>query len=107
EEHGSLKIGVHNKGQPIPLEDRENIFQPFYRAHQAAGDDIKGWGFGLPIVRGIAEAHGGTIEVDSTAELGTTITIALPLDARPYQNRPTLGEAACVNLGIDLSIHQV
>jgi signal transduction histidine kinase len=91
EEHESLQISVHNKGKPIPIIDQENIFQPFYRAHQEAGDDPKGWGFGLPIVRGITEAHGGTIEVDSTAVRGTTITIKLPLDARPYQNRPTLG----------------
>lgn len=91
ETHGSMRLAVHNKGEPIPIEEQESIFQPFHRAHAGAGEDIKGWGFGLPIVRGIVEAHGGSIDVDSTASLGTTITLQLPMDARPYQNAITLG----------------
>ncbi|MDQ3232335.1 MAG: sensor histidine kinase [Pseudobdellovibrionaceae bacterium] len=86
---GAVHISVHNEGQPIPVEQQENIFQPFHRSHGAQGYDIKGWGFGLPIVRGITEAHGGTIEVDSALGRGTTITVTLPGDARPYQNAPT------------------
>lgn len=89
EVHGSMQLAVHNKGRPIPVEEQENIFQPFHRSHPD-GEDIKGWGFGLPIVRGIVEAHGGSIDVDSTEALGTTITMTLPLDARPYQNALTL-----------------
>lgn len=88
--HGSMRLSVHNKGQPIPIEEQEDIFQPFHRARAMEGEDIKGWGFGLPIVRGIVEAHGGSIEVDSTAALGTTITLLVPIDARPYHNAPTL-----------------
>jgi signal transduction histidine kinase len=91
EAHGGMHLAVHNKGRPIPMEERENIFQPFHRSHAGEAQDIKGWGFGLPIVRGIVEAHGGSIDVDSTAALGTTITMALPIDARPYQNSLTLG----------------
>lgn len=90
EAYGTIRLSVHNKGNPIPIEEQENIFQPFHRAQGSDRGDIKGWGFGLPIVRGIAEAHGGSIEVDSTAALGTTITIVMPIDARPYQNAPTL-----------------
>lgn len=90
EVHGALRLSVHNQGEPIPVEERETIFQPFHRSKQAEGQDVKGWGFGLPIVRGIIEAHGGTIEVDSTKALGTTISLTLPLDARPFQNSLTL-----------------
>jgi signal transduction histidine kinase len=89
--HGAAKISVHNEGNPIPVEEQENVFQPFHRSHASIGEDIKGWGFGLPIVRGLTEAHGGSIEVESTVDLGTTITITMPLDARPYQNTPVLG----------------
>ena len=88
--HGALRLSVHNEGEPIPIEEQENIFQPFHRSQHAEGEDLKGWGFGLPIVRGIVEAHGGTIEVDSTRDLGTTISLTLPLDARPFQNSLTL-----------------
>jgi signal transduction histidine kinase len=90
EGHGAMTLSVHNEGEPIPIEEQETIFQPFHRTQQAEGQDVKGWGFGLPIVRGIAEAHGGTIEVDSTKALGTTLSLTLPLDARPFQNALTL-----------------
>lgn len=90
QEHGALALSIHNRGQPIPIEEQENIFQPFHRSQQAEEQNVKGWGFGLPIVRGIVEAHGGTIEVDSTEALGTTISFTLPLDARPFQNALTL-----------------
>jgi Histidine kinase-, DNA gyrase B-, and HSP90-like ATPase len=47
-----------------------------------------GWGLGLAQVRAVAEAHGGSIGVDSVPERGTTFTIEIPLDARPYQSNP-------------------
>jgi hypothetical protein len=40
-------------------------------------------------VRAVAEAHGGSIGVDSLPERGTTFMIDIPVDARPYQNNPT------------------
>jgi signal transduction histidine kinase len=41
-------------------------------------------------VRSVAESHGGSIDVDSSPERGTTFTINMPLDARPFQDAPTL-----------------
>jgi len=42
-----------------------------------------GTGFGLPIARRNIEAHGGTIDIESVADQGTTVTIALPRDYKP------------------------
>jgi signal transduction histidine kinase len=47
-----------------------------------------GWGLGLAQVRAVAEAHGGSIGVNSVADRGTTFTIDIPLDARRYQDCP-------------------
>ena len=76
---------VHNWGAPIPDEIQAQIFKPFARTSDAVESGQPGWGLGLTLVRGSAEAHGGHASLASTAVAGTTFTIELPLDARPYQ----------------------
>lgn len=90
EAHGRLLLSVHNEGNPIPPEELEDIFQIFQRAIAAKESKKQGWGIGLPYVREVTESHGGSIGVDSAAERGTTFLIDIPVDARPYQNAPTL-----------------
>ena len=68
----------------------ETVFQVYQRAKLAKEGNKQGWGIGLPYVRSVGESHGGTIGVDSVEERGTTFTIDMPIDARPYQNIPTL-----------------
>jgi signal transduction histidine kinase len=80
----SVRLSVHNFGDPIPPENRGHIFDVFSR-QRAAPQAGESWGLGLPLVRACAEAHGGTVEVESTPESGTTFTMTLPLDARPHQ----------------------
>lgn len=82
-------ICVHNKGIPIPVEGRELLFAAYKRSESAKCSGKKGWGIGLALVRGIAEAHGGSIAVDSSIESGTTFTIDVPRDARPFQPAAT------------------
>lgn len=89
ESYERLVLMVHNEGQPIPPEEQEDIFQMFGRAQAAKEGKISGWGVGLPFVRNVVESHGGTIGLDSTAERGTTFTIDIPLDTRPFQGAPT------------------
>ena len=91
EMHERLLLSVHNEGNPIPPEELEDIFQIFQRAIAAKESKKQGWGIGLPYVREVAESHGGSIGVDSADERGTTFLIDIPVDARPYQNAPTLG----------------
>ncbi|QNA88786.1 sensor histidine kinase [Massilia sp. Dwa41.01b] len=85
-----LLLSVHNEGNPIPVEDQESIFQMFRRAQSARAGEQKGWGIGLPYVRGVAESHGGSIALDSARERGTTFLIDIPIDARPFRDAPTL-----------------
>jgi signal transduction histidine kinase len=73
-----LNISMHNMGNPIEPKDLETIFEPFKRTESAQQGSQKGWGIGLPLVKGLAEAHGGHAKVEST-EKGTTFTISLPV----------------------------
>uniref|UniRef100_UPI0028A8187C ATP-binding protein n=1 Tax=Massilia alkalitolerans TaxID=286638 RepID=UPI0028A8187C len=49
----------------------------------------EGWGVGLPYVRRVAEAHGGSVMMSSSLEEGTAFVIDIPLDARPFAGAPT------------------
>ena len=84
-----IKVSLHNEGKPIPIEDTESLFQMYHRAEEARSKSI-GWGVGLPFVRQVAESHGGSVLVSSTAERGTTFSIDMPLDARPFVDAPTV-----------------
>jgi signal transduction histidine kinase len=67
-------IAVHNSGAPIPPEKLDTLFDPYRRATNSRG----GVGLGLYIVDQIARAHGGSVQVTSTADAGTTFAIHLP-----------------------------
>lgn len=86
--HERAMITVHNEGSFIPVEQQETLFRAFHRL-PSAEDSARGWGLGLAQVRGVAEAHGGSIGVDSLRDRGTTFTIDIPLDARPHQSAAT------------------
>ncbi|GMT98606.1 GAF domain-containing sensor histidine kinase [Corallococcus caeni] len=73
-------LQVRNEGNPIAVEELHTIFEPFHRTRSATESAQKGWGLGLPLVRGLAEAHGGKASVTSCAEDGTCFTVTLPLD---------------------------
>jgi len=79
------QMSVHNYGSLIALEDQSSIFDSFTRTREAQAKGKSGWGLGLTLVRGCAEAHGGKVTIESSAALGTTFTIHLPPDARPWQ----------------------
>lgn len=82
-----VKVSLHNEGKPIPIDDIESLFLMYHRAEEARTKTI-GWGVGLPFVRRVAECHGGSVQVSSTAEEGTTFSIDMPRDARPFQGAP-------------------
>lgn len=86
--YGRVVVSVHNDGKPIPIEEQETLFQAFHRSRQADNSGVRGWGLGLPLVRAVAEAHGGSISIDSMPETGTTFTLDIPIDARPFQEAP-------------------
>lgn len=80
-----VQLIVHNEGPAIPAEEQAMLFEPFRRARSADGGRETGWGLGLTLVRGLAEAHGGRVSLESAPERGTTFTVSLPLDSTPYQ----------------------
>jgi two-component system OmpR family sensor kinase len=75
----SAWLSVEDHGPGIPPEARENVFQPFYRVPPSPGDGAHdGTGMGLAIVRGIARAHGGRIELDEASNAGSIFRLVLP-----------------------------
>jgi signal transduction histidine kinase len=76
-QNGMATLAVSNTGRGIPAEDLPHLFERFYRADQSRTSGNTG--LGLAISRAIVEAHGGTIEVASRPDAGTTFTIRLPL----------------------------
>jgi signal transduction histidine kinase len=76
-------IRFQNFGELISLENQLRIFDSQFRVLQKELHQKKGWGLGLTLVRGIAEAHGGKIEVSSSRSEGTTFTLSLPNNAGP------------------------
>jgi signal transduction histidine kinase len=80
---GGARASVHNFGNPIPLEKQARLFDLYSRLREGSGT---GWGLGLALVRACAEAHGGKAAIgESSEEAGTTFTIDLPSDSRPFQ----------------------
>jgi signal transduction histidine kinase len=73
---GAVAIVIRDSGAGISPEHLPFIFDRFYRGDQARSS--QGTGLGLSIVKSVVEAHGGTVSVDSTLNVGTTITIVLP-----------------------------
>jgi len=74
------ELSVHNEGSPIAGDDQEALFLPFMRSQTAKAGRTRGWGLGLTLVRGVAQAHGGSVRVQSDAASGTSFTLDLPYD---------------------------
>jgi signal transduction histidine kinase len=84
ERHQRMILSVHNSGQPIPKSEQDKIFLPYERSISAQEGVDEGWGLGLPYVRAVAEAHGGSLIVDSSMKRGTTFSIDIPIDGRTF-----------------------
>ncbi|HYV46002.1 MAG TPA: ATP-binding protein [Myxococcaceae bacterium] len=76
DEGDQVTISVSNHGPVIPAEDLPTLFDPFQRGQ--TGGHRGGLGLGLHIVHEAVKAHGGNVEVASSAEQGTTFTVRLP-----------------------------
>jgi two-component system sensor histidine kinase KdpD len=75
-----LQIQVADRGAGIPPDERERVFEKFHRGGHAGGGGV---GLGLPICRGIVQAHGGTIVAGGREGGGTVFRIRLPLTETP------------------------
>jgi signal transduction histidine kinase len=76
--NGEVRIAVRDAGPGIPRDHQARIFEKFGRV-DVPGASKPGTGLGLFIARSIAEAHGGSLDVSSGAEPGSTFTLTLPV----------------------------
>jgi len=75
---GSVRIEVEDEGIGIRPEDIERIFDPFHRTDEARALGTRGSGLGLALVRNIADAHGGRVDVRSEPGRGSIFTLVIP-----------------------------
>lgn len=75
---GGIGIMVADTGTGIPEEELERVLEPFERADSAAVRTTEGTGLGLPIVKRLAERHGGRLELTSEPGAGTTAILIFP-----------------------------
>ena len=72
-----LNLSVHNFGAPIPKEKQEGIFVFLQHGNQERKEKLKSYGIGLTLVKMVAEAHGGTVDLRSEEGFGTEFQIRL------------------------------
>jgi signal transduction histidine kinase len=76
-----VELAVHNEGSVIPASEIPQMFQDFHRSKRAQEGTESGWGLGLTLVKGVADAHHGKVRVESAAGKGTTFFITMPIQS--------------------------
>jgi heavy metal sensor kinase len=71
-------VEVKDEGPGIPAEDRERIFERFYRIDSSRSRGMGGTGLGLSLVKSIAEAHAGRVELETEKGAGSVFRLVLP-----------------------------
>ena len=79
-------IAVADNGIGITDEDQRRIFERFYRVDYARSRDNGGTGLGLSLVKHIAQAHGGSVDVWSKVGQGSTFTLSIPLPSLEFDD---------------------
>lgn len=102
---GRVAIGVHDEGMGIAPDQRERIFEPFARGDGNSG--VAGTGLGLWISKAIAEAHGGSIVIESEEGRGSRFTAILPTAVQPNDARGGARRAWAMPAAIERSAPQV
>ena len=79
-------ISIVDRGPGIPRNEREQVFQPFYRLEHSRNRDTGGAGLGLAIARTLIRGMGGDIRLDSGPEgIGLEVVVTLPREREPDQ----------------------
>jgi signal transduction histidine kinase len=90
---GMVQISVADNGYGIPAELLDLVFDRFVRAEHSEQSGIMGTGLGLSIAKGLVEAHGGEIWVDSVERYGTVFTFTLPRAGQVFEEASTNPES--------------
>lgn len=94
-----VETSVMDQGAGIPENDLDKLFVKFFRSHHTRGSHA-GTGLGLYMCKGIIEAHGGTIWVNSKEGEGSTFGFALPISARVAGNAGSVDNTTKVMKGV-------
>jgi signal transduction histidine kinase len=78
ENDGSFVLEIDDRGIGMTSEGIQRALQPFGQANSAATRTQSGTGLGLPITKGLVEAHGGDFTIDSSPGWGTVVRVFLP-----------------------------
>jgi two-component system sensor histidine kinase KdpD len=84
----TVEVHVSNAGEGVPKEEIPRIFERFHRVGSRRQRSIRGTGLGLAICKGIIEAHGGRIWVQSVPDQTTTFAFTLPMNSEPQEKVP-------------------
>ncbi len=76
----TLRLEVADRGVGISDREHQHLFEPFFRTGFADLESTPGVGLGLPLVKRIVDAHGGTVEIDSAWGRGTTVVVIIPTE---------------------------
>jgi signal transduction histidine kinase/HAMP domain-containing protein len=82
-ENGDAVVSVTDRGDSLPPAEFEQVFEPFYRGHNARNRGLRGAGLGLAICRGIVDAHDGKIWAEAGPGRATTFVVTLPIAGEP------------------------
>ncbi|WP_219106173.1 HAMP domain-containing sensor histidine kinase [Austwickia sp. TVS 96-490-7B] len=74
-----VRVVCVDEGIGIPDHEQSRLFTRFFRASNATRAQVPGAGLGLVVAKGIVEAHGGAVTIHSVQDVGTTVTVELPL----------------------------
>jgi two-component system phosphate regulon sensor histidine kinase PhoR len=94
--NGTVMVSVVDRGVGVADELLPTIFNDFSQADGSATREFGGLGLGLPLVRHVAEAHGGEVSVASAPGRGSTFTLRLPAVGRPAKRAPRKARVAPV-----------
>lgn len=76
---GRVELAVADTGVGLEPEERDRVFEPFWRAPHAYDQAVHGTGLGLTLVQQLVGAHGGEVELTSAPGRGTTVLVRLPV----------------------------
>jgi cell cycle sensor histidine kinase DivJ len=87
QDDAGIVLRVEDTGVGVDADDLPRLGDPFFQARACYDRRHGGAGLGLSIVKGLVELHGGTLDIRSDPNIGTTVTVRLPLDCETVRSR--------------------